>query len=450
MNPSFASPSTFTLRGQLTDGTQHLRISSITVEGVVTATSGVVAGGSTFTWVNVNVYGIRTSSLTAYGNISSSSTFIGGGFNGGSSTFTRLNVNGNVFVSSVTSYGGFISTSLIVGGNAVFTQRVGIGVSSATALLDVVNGSITVRGTNPGISVIGGSITATGFMGYGSALLDLQASQIDGNLAVANLNSGTDASAGTFWRGDGVWAGLPGTPAGTSSSTIKYDLIITTNGTNTNDIVVKAKALGIMGNYHTTVSTVCSLNKAGAGGLDTGSEAKSTWYALFAISNGSTMSVVASSAPNIPPTLPSGYSEWRRIGFIYNDSSSNIVPTFKRGHVTSFWTPQVILDEDSVTDTEILSYETFVPPSVIRIMINVDMTPAAGGASLGVQLRSDGDPGVTGSNFISWNNSAGVTVAEYWIDTVLNVFEGRRKLIYASNINLGVLHLVLKSYEEED
>ena len=71
-------------------------------------------------------------------------------------------------------------------------------------------------------------------------------------------------------------------------------------------------------------------NTTGAGGLDTGARASSTWYYFYIISNGTTVAGLASTSAT-SPTLPAGYNFFIRVSANITDGSSNFYIVKQKG-----------------------------------------------------------------------------------------------------------------------
>ena len=69
-----------------------------------------------------------------------------------------------------------------------------------------------------------------------------------------------------------------------------------------------------------TSTLTVDITASGAGGLDTGSEANSTWYAVYLIAGPSGIAGLLSTSAD-SPTKPAGYPFARRVGWIYNHSN---------------------------------------------------------------------------------------------------------------------------------
>lgn len=138
-----------------------------------------------------------------------------------------------------------------------------------------------------------------------------------------------------------------------------------------------------------SVSVSPSLATSGANGLDTGTSATSTWYSVWVISNGTTTAGLLSLS-STSPTMPSGYTYRRRIGWARTDASANKYPlAFSQAGssinilvTSSAYYPLMAsgtagtLSQTVYTPVPVAT-TSFAPPTASRILIKGGLTGAS-------------------------------------------------------------------------
>lgn len=179
------------------------------------------------------------------------------------------------------------------------------------------------------------------------------------------------------------------------------------------------------------VNVTADITASGANGLDTGTEAASTWYAIWLIYNPTTSTVASLlSTSFISPTMPTGYTKKRRVGAVYNKANSNFRTFTQLGERTTYVdgglgdteNETIILNGGNSVTFVTLNAGPFVPPSSRALIAFVVMDP-----NDGIRVRPTG---TTGNGYTIANRATNLILA--WIKSgeVLILLNSSRQFDY--------------------
>jgi len=132
--------------------------------------------------------------------------------------------------------------------------------------------------------------------------------------------------------------------------------------------------------------------------LDTGSEAANTWYSLWAIHNPTTVTTAGLlSTSATAPTMPSGYTKKRRVGWIRNDASSNFLKCYWEGNWVWFDDRVQVLSGGTAATYTDLDCSSAASPTSSQLYLYHQTSRTA---SSSMKIRRNGSSGDMSESYI--------------------------------------------------
>ena len=141
------------------------------------------------------------------------------------------------------------------------------------------------------------------------------------------------------------------------------------------------------------VNLTVDITASGTNGLDTGSEAASTWYHYFVIFNIDTLVTAGLfSISATAPTLPAGFTFFGMVGAIRNEADSDFRSTIQVGDIVSIQFLSVLTNGTSTSSPAAsVDLTNAIPPTAIKARIEFELhNTVANNNSLASVTGTDG------------------------------------------------------------
>ena len=154
-----------------------------------------------------------------------------------------------------------------------------------------------------------------------------------------------------------------------SATTLSLSAGRARNSTDENDIILSESV---------TINGAAT----GANGLDSGSLANATFYAVYAIDDSTGFNSVAGmiSINTTSPLMPAGYDMWRRVGWVLTDGSAEFLLFWQYGNNKErmYYYDVGIAELTNGTSTSYAEIDlaTSVPPIATEVLFDIAYTPA--------------------------------------------------------------------------